>query len=55
MEVGGKIDMFTHSNSLIKNVLDRKHHIEAVVYSLKQLADSTIYSKNGRAIADHAL
>ena len=34
MEVGGKIDIFTHINSLIKNVLDRKHHIEAVIVSL---------------------
>jgi hypothetical protein len=29
IEVGGKIDMLTHINSSNKNVLDKKHHIEA--------------------------
>lgn len=43
MEVGGKIDMFTHINSLIKNVLDKKHHIEAVCMSFDYDIDTTIY------------
>ena len=37
MKVWGKIDMLTHINSLIKNVLDKKHHIEAVVCSFRAI------------------
>ena len=34
MEVGAKIDMLTHIYSSNKNVLDKKHHIEAASMSL---------------------
>ena len=42
MEVGGKIDMLTHTDSLIKNALDKKHPIEAVSVTIDQYYDTAI-------------
>jgi len=39
----GKINVPNQINSLIKNVLDKKHHIEAVVCSFDQRPSTTTY------------
>lgn len=46
MEVGAKIDMLTHIYSSNKNVLDKKHHIEAASYTFCEKSMTTIYGDN---------